>query len=650
MNHLQNEKSPYLQQHREQPVDWYPWGREAFDRAQRENKPIFLSIGYSTCHWCHVMAHEAFEDKAIAAKLNESFISIKVDREERPDIDSLYMRVCTGMNGSGGWPLTIFMTPDQHPFFAATYLPPHALQELLTKIAQAWQQKPDRLRYAGRQIADWLQQAEKSTAQNSSPDAKNLIDQAIQWFQQTYDPHWGGFGRAPKFPSAHNITFLLRAAKYLRKAQKTGEADCLSMVHHTLQKMAQGGLYDQLGGGFSRYSTDEKWLVPHFEKTLYDNALLAMAYSEAGYEEVAAETLDYVLRELTHPEGGFYCGQDADSDGEEGKYYTWTEEEIISVLGEEKGSAFCQTYQIQGSGIPNRIGQPWREEAPMKKEKQRLLDYRSHRCTLGLDDKILTSWNGLMIAAMAQVGFRQGRIDYILAGEKAAGFIRAHLMRTSGRLAHCFRDGEAAHAGQLSDYAGYAYGLVALYHSMQKAEYLLQAVQMAQWMETLFADEAGGYYETAKDGETLIARLKETDDGALPSGNSMAAMVLAELGQLTGERQWREAAEKQSSFLRRTAANTAAGSTFFLQALLLEKYRNQELLCVSAEDTIEPPKAAEDVCVMVKTPANAETLGKAAPFTKNYPIPASGAEYYLCEGGSCQLPVKQYNFPASGAD
>ena len=658
MNHLQNEKSPYLRQHRHQPVDWYPWGNEAFAKAKSENKPVLLSIGYSTCHWCHVMAHESFENEEIARKLNEDFVAVKLDREERPDIDSIYMRVCQGLTGSGGWPLTILMTSDQQPFFAATYLPPAPFLNLLGKVSQKWHDDPAGLRSTSRQIVDWLQNTEDKP-EDDAPAIESLWRQAIRWYRRAYDEQWGGFGHAPKFPSAHNLLFLLQAGNTKEKQSgQTPHAEreydgtvCLAMARHTLRAMAQGGMYDHLGGGFSRYSTDEKWLVPHFEKTLYDNALLAMAYSEAGYGSIAAEILDYVLRELTHPEGGFYCGQDADSDGEEGKFYLWTEKEITQVLGDERGSHFYKAYQISPSGIPNRIGQPWTEEPIMKEEKQKLMEYRKERCMLGLDDKILTGWNGLMIAAMAQVGRQQGRIDYILAAEKAAGFIRAHLMRSSGRLWHRYRDGEAAHIGQLSDYAYFAYGLLELFRSTQRAEYLLQAVQTAQWMEMLFGDTKprgdgsgemplGGFFETAKDGEDLIARLKETDDGALPSGNSVAAWVLAELGRLTGERRWREAADRQAYFCRCAAQTTPAGCSFFLWAMMRQKAHTRDLLCVAADEDFVAPKTVEGVCVLVKTPANAQVLGAAAPFTKNYPIPEEGVVYYLCENGACQLPSR----------
>ncbi len=639
MNHLQNEKSPYLRQHRHQPVDWYPWGDEAFAKAKAENKPVLLSIGYSTCHWCHVMAHESFEDEEVAKKLNDDFIAIKLDREERPDIDSIYMRVCQGLTGSGGWPLTILMTPDQHPFFAATYLPTAPFLNLLNKVSQKWQEDPSGLRSTGRQIVGWLQAIQEENT-DDAPALDTLYRRAIRWFQRTYDKEWGGFGRAPKFPSAHNLLFLMKAAS--AQEQNYDEPSGLSMARHTLRTMTQGGMYDHLGGGFSRYSTDEKWLVPHFEKTLYDNALLAMAYSEAGYGSISCEILDYVLRELTHPEGGFYCGQDADSDGEEGKFYLWTEGEIVKVLGEEKGKKFCSIYQISPSGIPNRIGQPWNEESIMKEEKQALMEYRKNRCELGLDDKILTSWNGLMVAAMAVVGRQQGRIDYVLAAEKATGFVKAHLTRSSGRLWHRYSDGETAHMGQLSDYAYHAYGLLELFRSTQKADYLQQAVQTARWMEQLFADEKhGGYYETAKDSEGLIARLKETDDGALPSGNSVAALVLAELGALTGERKFREAADRQAYFCRRAAQNAPAGNSFFLWAMLRKKAQSKLLVCVSADEDFVMPQVRSDVHLMVKTAANAQILGEAASFTKEYPIPEEGTMYYLCENGACQLPGRE---------
>lgn len=642
MNHLENEKSPYLRQHREQALDWYPWGEAAFSKAKEENKPILLSIGYSTCHWCHVMAQESFADEGITRLLNESFVAIKVDREERPDIDAIYMRVCQGMTGSGGWPLTILMTPEQAPFFAGTYLPQKAFYNLLLETKKMWKQEPDALWRTGRQLVNWLQQP--ATESEIVPPAA-LWEQAVNWFEAAYDRRWGGFGAAPKFPSAHTLSFLLR---YAQKERTENSADIRKMVAQTLQKMAQGGIRDHLGGGFSRYSTDEKWLMPHFEKTLYDNALLAMAYSEAGYHALAQETLDYVLRELRDEEGGFYCGQDADSQGQEGLFYLWSKPEVIEALGQERGEAFWRAYHMERKGLPNQIGEDFERQAAeqMDEERRQLFAYRKTRYPLGVDDKILTAWNGLAIAAFAQVGRRQQRREYLQAAAAAAAFLEKHLVKTSGRLYLRYRDGEAAHVGQLSDYAYYAYGLLQLYKAVHKASYLLQAVHTAQHMQALFADPEGGYFTTAKDAEPLIARLKDTEDGALPSGNAVAAWVLIELAHFTGESKWRAAADKQISFMSRQAANVAAGHTFFLQALQLQKYQTQMLVCAAAADDFCMPEIEEamqdELAVLVKTPAEERLLQEAAPFTKQYPIPEKGVSYYYCSSECCQAPVTSF--------
>ena len=438
MNHLQYEKSPYLLQHRENPVDWYPWGEEAFARAKKEDKPIFLSIGYSTCHWCHVMAHESFEDAEVAEVLHRSFICIKVDREERPDIDAVYMGVCQMMTGSGGWPLTILMTAEQKPFFAGTYFPKWSqygmlgLMELLAQVEKLWKTDRKKLLETGEKIASFLQK--ESTEELAAPTAV-LLEQGAAELLQRFDREWGGFGTAPKFPTPHNLFFLLRYGK------AEGNAIAVSAVEKSLDAMAQGGIFDQIGGGFSRYSTDEKWLVPHFEKMLYDNGLLAYAYLEGYlqtgkefYKEIAEETLDYVMRELTDTDGGFFCGQDADSEGTEGKYYVLRPQEIRDVLGED-AEVFCRYFHImeygnfEGGSIPNRLG----EEAEIRSKKikelcEKVYAYRKKRTTLHKDDKILTAWNGLMIAAFAKAGFLLENTAYLSAAERAAVFLEERLM------------------------------------------------------------------------------------------------------------------------------------------------------------------------------------------------------------------------------
>lgn len=422
-NQLQSEKSPYLLQHAENPVDWLPWGPAALEEARRRDMPIFLSIGYSTCHWCHVMAHESFESEDVAAALNRSFIPVKVDREERPDVDAVYMAACIAMNGSGGWPLTVLLTPEQKPFWAGTYLPKEQLLSLLEQAARRWRENREELTALGNALTDHLRSED---AVRPGAPSRALVEEGVAQFSRSFDRQWGGFGQPPKFPTPHNLLFLLRYAHL------TGDRRAREMAEETLEHMYRGGLFDHVGGGFSRYSTDRQWLVPHFEKMLYDNALLALAYTEAyqltrrDYErEVVRRTLDYVLDRLTDPSGGFYCGQDADSDGVEGKYYVFSPEEMETL-------------------------------------RRRISEYRQGRTRLHLDDKVLTSWNGLMIAALARAGLVLDEPRYLEASERAAAFIGKHLKDGRGRLLARWRQGEAAHPGKLEDYAFYAWGLLEL--------------------------------------------------------------------------------------------------------------------------------------------------------------------------------------------
>lgn len=659
MNHLQAEKSPYLLQHTENPVDWYPWGDEAFQRAEREDKPVFLSIGYSTCHWCHVMAHESFEDEEVAVLLNRNYICVKVDREERPDIDSIYMAVCQGLTGSGGWPLTVVMTPQQKPFFAGAYFPKRqrygspGLLELLARITELWQNNRPELLRVGERIAAALSE----TPQVSGEPGKELPEQAYRILQKQYDPRWGGFGSAPKFPAPHNLLFLMKYAR-LEK-----EPEAARMAKETLEAIHRGGMYDHIGGGFSRYSTDEKWLVPHFEKMLYDNALLAIAYLEAfqitgrfGFEEAARGTLEYIRRELRDPLGGFYCGQDADSDGVEGKYYVFTPEEIEKVLGEKDGKEFCSLYGITASGnfegksIPNRIGKEgtaWPlEDGRLKK----LYEYRRERTALHKDDKILLSWNGWAIIAFAKAGRILESPAYLEFAKRACQFVETRMTGQDNRLFLRWRDGEAANAGQLDDYAVYTLSLLELYASSFDPAYLslaaLRAGQMLDWFEDV---EQGGFYLTASDAEVLISRPKEVYDGAVPSGNSAAAMALERLAKLTGEERWRQAADRQFRFLAGAVRDYPAGHSFALTAMLDALYPSRELICAGAEEGVPEPLAdylrqstADNLSILIKTPATAGELEKTAPFTASYPLPEKGDIYYLCQNGACSAPVQSF--------
>ena len=650
-NRLSTERSPYLLQHAENPVDWRPWGPEVFEEAKRTDKPVLLSIGYSTCHWCHVMAHESFEDETVAQAVNAAFLPVKVDREERPDVDAVYMAACLAMNGSGGWPLTVLLTPDQKPFWAGTYLPKDQLLHLLRKAARLWREDRAGVLVTGDTLTAHLQQ--EGQARPGTP-SRELVRQAVSQFAQSYDERWGGFGAAPKFPTPHNLIFLLRYAQLAK------EEHAREMALHTLNNMYRGGLFDHVGGGFSRYSTDQHWLVPHFEKMLYDNALLALAYTEAFqharcpiYGEITRRTLDYVLRELSGPQGGFCCGQDADSDGVEGKYYALTPDELAQALGGVDGLRFCQWYGItpegnfEGKSIPNLLGQSQfdQDSEDMAALREQVYAYRLSRTALHRDDKVLTAWNGLVIAALARAGLVLDEPWYLDAARQTAEFLAEKLTTSDGRLLARWRDGDAAHPGKLDDYAFLAYGLLELYSATFDASYLTRAVGLADCLLKLFFDgERGGFYPYASDGEQLLTRTKEAYDGAMPSGNSIAALVLFRLSRLTGEMRWREAADLQLSWLAGAAEGYPAGHGFAMLACLEELWPTAELVITAQK----PPEELRGflreaprlgLTVLVKTQENAGTLAALAPFTKDYPIPAQGARYYLCQGGACAQPV-----------
>jgi len=567
-NRLAAETSPYLLQHAQNPVDWYPWGAEAIKRAKSEGKPIFLSIGYSACHWCHVMEHESFESEAIAGLMNQHFVCVKVDREERPDLDQIYMNAVQLMTGRGGWPMSVFLTPELKPFYGGTYWPPTArggmpgFDQVLTAVADAWQNR----REQAVEQADSLTEHLATVA--AGPEGRGelqltLVHRATAAIMRSFDHAHGGFGTAPKFPHPMDLRLLCHAW-YRNRDDET-----LRVVTHTLDKMAGGGIYDQLGGGFHRYSTDERWLVPHFEKMLYDNALLVPCYLDAllitgnaEYGRVARETCDYVLREMTDPAGGFYSTQDADSEGVEGKFFVWRPEEIEAVLGAEKAKTFCYVYDVtpegnfeHGTNILNR-GKSWsqsatvllRDEGELRREleesREKLLAVREARVHPGLDDKVLVAWNGLMIDALALAAGVLDEPRYLEAAQRAARFILERMRRDDGRLLHTWRQGEARLDAYLDDYACLANGLVSLYEADFDPRWIDEAVRLADQMLTLFADsERGGFFFTASDHETLITRQKDLYDNAVPSGNSMAALVLLRLGKLTGKGEYLEAAE-----------------------------------------------------------------------------------------------------------
>lgn len=575
-NRLIRETSPYLLQHADNPVDWYPWGEAAFARAKREDKPVFVSIGYSTCHWCHVMARESFEDEGIAAILNEHFVSVKVDREERPDIDSVYMTVLQAFTGSGGWPASLFLTPEQKPFYAGTYFPVRSrygmpgFGELLRAIADRWENAREELLHSAEEIVLQLRERDAETGDIDPA----LPEAAVELFSRSFDAAYGGFGDAPKFPAPHNLLFLIAYS------QITGDRRAAGMAETTLTQMRKGGIFDQIGYGFSRYSTDRFYLAPHFEKMLYDNALLISAYAAAYkatakpvYLETAEKTAAYVLRELAAPEGGFYAAQDADSDGTEGEFYLFSHEEAPAVLGEERGRRFNEYYgmtregNFEGRNIPNRLhaaeaGNALDEELPI------LYEYRRKRRALHLDDKILTSWNGMMIGALACLYRVSGKQEYLNAAQKARQCMEKHLA-DGDRLFVSYRDGKRAVSGFLDDYAYYAAALLELYEASGDSACLDRAKGLCRRAMTLFADEAGGFSLSGRDNERLVLQPKETYDGAIPSGNSVMAYVLVKLSQLTHDGEWERAARKQLAFLSGEAASYPAGHGLFLLSLLL---------------------------------------------------------------------------------
>ncbi len=563
-NRLVFEKSPYLIQHAANPVDWYPWGDEAFEKAAKEDKPIFLSIGYSTCHWCHVMEHESFEDSSVARILNEAFVCIKVDREERPDVDNIYMSVCQAMTGSGGWPLTVIMTPDKQPFFAGTYFPKTSryqrigMLELLPKISELWKLEREKLLEGAEKIVAFLHK--NATNKPGDKLTESTLNTAFRQLADKYDSQYGGFGTAPKFPSPHNFTFLLRYW------QRTGDDKALEMVEKSLQQIRLGGIYDHVGYGFHRYSTDSRWLLPHFEKILYDQALLAMAYVETfqatgkqQYADTAREIFAYVVRDMTSPDGGFYSAEDADSEGEEGLFYLWTPEELKDVLGEKEGQFIISMLNVKPGGnyadqvtakktgdnilhLQQSVSEIAKTLNLTEKQvktrwetaRKKLFDVREKRIHPLKDDKILTDWNGLMIAAFAKGASALDEPVYAEAARCAADFVWEKLRDNNGRLLKRFRQGNAALPAHLDDYAFLVWGLLELYEATFEVIYLQKAIQMNDIMLNSFWDDKnGGLFFSADSLDELLVRNKEIYDGAIPSGNSVAALNLLRIGRIT---------------------------------------------------------------------------------------------------------------------
>jgi uncharacterized protein len=674
-NRLAHETSPYLLQHRDNPVDWYPWGEEAIEKSRREQKPIFLSIGYSACHWCHVMEHESFESPAIAAVLNEHFVSIKVDREERPDLDQIYMNAVQMLTGRGGWPMSVFLTPQLKPFYGGTYWPPRGghgmpgFDQILAAVVDAWQNRREQALVAADQLTAELQRV-GGEGGDGDPSALSmeLIDGAVAQLRQSFDRTWGGFGSAPKFPHPMDLQLLL--AVYSRNKQQ----GVLDMVRHTLDRMAAGGIYDHLGGGFARYSVDARWLVPHFEKMLYDNALLASAYldaylvtGDANYSRVVRETLDYVLRDMTDPTGGFYSTEDADSEGEEGLFYTWTSDEIDAVLGEERGETFGRVYDVTDAGnfegrsilnLPKTLEQcaailnrsPEDLAAELAESRAKLFAVRDERVHPHKDDKVIVAWNGLMIHAMARAGAALQNLRYSLAADEAGKFILQNMRRPDGRLLHTWRNGQAKFDAYLDDYAAVANSFVSLYEATGNEHWIAESAALMDIVIDQFADPAGGFFYTASDHEKLLTRTKELTDSSVPSGNAMAATALLRLGKLLGRREYLESAEQTiaAAVPIMERAPTAAGQML----LALDRYLgpSHEFVLVGEYERMDVQAAIVAIagsylprsisaCRLsgrefegIRTPQLNELFaGKSSPDGQ--------PQLYVCQDFACQAPV-----------
>ncbi|MBW1896102.1 MAG: thioredoxin domain-containing protein [Deltaproteobacteria bacterium] len=673
-NRLAHEKSPYLLQHAQNPVDWYPWGDEAFQKAKKEGKPIFLSIGYATCHWCHVMAHESFEDDEVADVLNKYFISIKVDREERPDVDKIYMHVCQALTGQGGWPLSVFMTPERKPFFAGTYFPKHGrlglpgFLDVLNQIAHMWREDREQVLKSSEAITGAIQPGSE-TDRRENVVTQETLKKGYTQLSIAFDGTWGGFGSRPKFPTPHHLTFLLRWHK------RTGDARALEMVEKTLDEMRKGGIFDQIGFGFHRYSVDEKWLVPHFEKMLYDQALLAMAYTEAyqatgkeQFAQVAKEVFAYVLRDMTSPDGGFYSAEDADSEGKEGLFYVWTPEEVKKHLGEETGDLFCRFYGITESGnfeddlsiaysrIPleafaTKEGKdPTELKGVFEEARRKLLEVRNGRIHPLKDDKILTSWNGLMIAAFAK-GYKVfGDQDYADAARRAAAFVLKNLRTAEGRLLRRFREGDAAYPAYLDDYAFLVWGLIELYEATFELSHLEEAIALNQAMIDIFWDEqGGGLYFTGKGNEPLITRSKDVYDGAIPSGNSVAALNLMRLSRMTGNSSLEDRAAKLTRAFSAQLKEQPIAYTQMLIALDFMVGPSREIV-IAGDAGHKVTQAMIDVVhkkflpnkvVLLRLGGNqGERLSALSPFLKDMASANKAPRAYVCEAYTCQAPIK----------
>ena len=655
-NHLINESSPYLLQHAHNPVDWYPWGEEAFAKARKENKPVLLSIGYSACHWCHVMAHESFEDEDIAKLMNDLFVNIKVDREERPDLDQIYMNAVQMMTHHGGWPMTVFLTPDGVPFYGGTYFPPQdrynmpGFPRVLISVAEAYRDRPEEIAETGTSLVNELRRLSEQV-RSGNPVDKELLDAAYAAMVKSYDEVNGGFGGAPKFPPAMALEFLLRM--HLR----TGDQDALDMVEHTCEKMARGGIYDQLGGGFHRYSVDAKWLVPHFEKMLYDNALLSrlyLHYFQLTQAPLARETaegiLDYVLREMTDPAGGFYSTQDADSEGHEGKFFVWDLDEIKSVLGEADSSSFVSYYNVTPGGNfegKNILNITTGTEKPSEESRRKLFEHREKRIKPDRDEKIITAWNGLMLASFAEAGVILGNTNYTDTARRNADFVLANLKR-DGFLLRTYKDGVAKFNAYLEDYAFFIEGLVTLYETCGEFRWLKEAIALTDRMIEEFWDrEGGGFFFTGESHESLIVRSKDYFDNATPSGNSVAAAVLLRLAILTNNERYREIAQAVLGLIADSTRRYPSGFGYALSAMDFLVSSPKEIALVGKD--LNDFKSLLEVVWGKYLPNKVVAPGfvndveaiEALPLLQNRSLIDGRAAAYVCQNYTCQQPVTE---------
>ncbi|MHC5123870.1 MAG: thioredoxin domain-containing protein [Planctomycetota bacterium] len=674
-NQLIHEASPYLLQHAHNPVDWHPWGNEAFTKAKKDNKPIFLSIGYSTCHWCHVMAHESFENERIAAILNEHFISIKVDREELPGVDAVYMDFVQKTTGSGGWPMSVFLTPDAKPFYGGTYFPPvdsygrPGFETLLTSIEEAWRNRQDEILRSSEQLTQALQ--EKVQTQSELALTEDALTTTSEALEQIYDSQYGGFGNAPKFPQPSMLSLLLIYS------HRTENENALSMVEKTLEKMASGGIYDHLGGGFHRYSVDQKWLVPHFEKMLYDQALISRAYIQAfqitqksAYQQIAEEVFKYVLRDMRSPQGGFYSAEDADSEGHEGVFYVWNPKQVDKILSRKEQELVKAYYGISDTGnfergtsilnVTSTLDEVAKEididphdtKKILESAEQKLFQAREKRIRPHRDEKIIAGWNGLMISSLAYGGAVFNEPRYVQAAQRSANFVMDNLDK-SGRLKRYYAQGKAHEYAVLDDYAYLIRGLIDLYQADFDPKWLGHAVKLADQMTALFEDEKnGGFYLTGSDTQNLIRRTRPDYDGATPSGNSVATAELIRLFELTGNRDYFLTAQKTLRLFQEDLKRRGTSLTELLAATdLWLGARTQIVIAgkLQADPTQKILKSLRGhflprTVLLVRDPeTNAQELDRVAAIVKAHDPIEGKVTVYLCEDFVCKSPVTEYD-------